>query len=247
MSDKTSDIKSNGLGGVEFGGRQVGCYNARHYVGQHEQSLMPSVTRKRESVRVRNRASVQRRLLMAVEGLLASGETYTELSVERIIREADISRSTFYLHYADKGALLAALSEETAKDATLPMSKWLELPSGATKDELRDALGDLADTYRQHGTLLAAVVEAAGYDETVRHHWDNIMDNGMGRIRRGLEHGLKDGRIRPDVDPRWTAQWLMWTIAAGFYQVFRTPVDTSTRNEYLQELTELIWWRLFAR
>lgn len=207
---------------------------------------MPSVTRKRESVRSQNRASVQRRLVMAVEALLASGETFTELSVERIIREADVSRSTFYLHYADKGALLAALGDEIHKDADLPLSKWFALPPGATRDQLREALGELMDAYRPHATLLAAIVEAASYDENVRSHWDNVIEKSSEVLRQAFEQGQKEGRIRQDVDPLRTAQWLMWTISHGFYQVFRTPADRKTRKEHLEELVALIWWRLYA-
>ena len=206
---------------------------------------MPSVTRKKESVRVRNRASVQRRLVMAVETLLAAGESFTELSVERIIREADVSRSTFYLHYPDKGALLAALAEEVAAEGTKPMSRWLELPT--TRDELRDALGDVLDAYRPHASLLAAVIEAAGYDETVRAHWDDVIGASIEQIRQGLKQGQKDGRIRPDVDPERTAQWLMWTLSHGLYQIFRTAPEAKIRNEHLRELTALIWWRLYSQ
>ena len=73
---------------------------------------MPSVTRRSQSSRLQRRAQIRHRLLEVVEDLLDKGESYTELSVERLVSEAGISRSTFYVYFEDKGDLLRGWFED---------------------------------------------------------------------------------------------------------------------------------------
>ena len=69
---------------------------------------MPSVTRRRPAGRETRRDDARARLLAVVERLLADGESYTEISIERMVAEAGMARSTFYVYFADKGDLLRA-------------------------------------------------------------------------------------------------------------------------------------------
>src|SRR5260370_1065926 len=71
---------------------------------------MASVTRKTHNARAARRDEIGRRLLVAVESLLAEGESFTEVSVERLVTEARISRSTFSVYFQDKGHLPGALT-----------------------------------------------------------------------------------------------------------------------------------------
>ena len=73
---------------------------------------MPSVTRSPSAAAgSEHRAEVERRVLEAVEGLLAGGESFTALPIGRIAAEAGIGRTTFYGHFRDKPTLLIRLTE----------------------------------------------------------------------------------------------------------------------------------------
>ena len=85
---------------------------------------MPSVTRKSRSNRAQRRESVQAELLGAVERLLERGESYTELSVERLVAEAGVSRSTFYVYFEDKGHLLRELTDEVLEQMLSSTRAW---------------------------------------------------------------------------------------------------------------------------
>ena len=54
-----------------------------------------SVTRRAHCARVQRRAENLAKLLDALEALLAEGESFTEVSVERLAARAGVSRSTF--------------------------------------------------------------------------------------------------------------------------------------------------------
>src|SRR6202162_4524570 len=52
-----------------------------------------------------------RRMLMEALARLLTKKEYEDLSVQEISDEATLNRATFYLHYADKSALLQAMTE----------------------------------------------------------------------------------------------------------------------------------------
>src|SRR5262245_31017008 len=119
---------------------------------------MPSVTRKSRSNRAQRRESVQAELLGAVERLLERGESYTELSVERLVAEAGVSRSTFYVYFEDKGDLLRALADEVVVEISQAGRTWWDLPPYASKADVRDALWRVFTVYRDHRAVFGAVV-----------------------------------------------------------------------------------------
>src|SRR5215471_11297315 len=108
---------------------------------------MPSITRNTQSSRARRREEIRDRLRTAAEELMASGESYTELSVERIVREAGISRATFYVYFEDKGDLLRALAEDFIERILVAAAVWWTLPADADKPRLRAAMQAIFDAY----------------------------------------------------------------------------------------------------
>src|SRR5579863_4727113 len=57
----------------------------------------------------------RRMLMQALAGLLSKKE-FADVSVQEIADEATLNRATFYLHYADKNALLQAMTESRFRD-----------------------------------------------------------------------------------------------------------------------------------
>ena len=94
---------------------------------------MASVTRRPHSDRAARRGEIGRRLLVAVEKLLADGESFTEVSVERLVTEAGISRSTFYVYFEDKGDLLQALTADVMIEVIDAARAWWALPADADR------------------------------------------------------------------------------------------------------------------
>src|SRR3954454_20276972 len=95
----------------------------------------------------RRRDRLSRQFLHLVEEMLQDGDSYADLSVERLIRAAHISRSTFYVYFRDKSELLSAMGEHVTADLAEAGADWFRLPPAATKDDLRDSLRTLFDTY----------------------------------------------------------------------------------------------------
>jgi AcrR family transcriptional regulator len=207
---------------------------------------MPSVTRKSHSDRAKRRDEITSRMLAAVETLLeADDATYTALSVERLIGEAEISRSTFYVYFEDKGALLLALTEDVIADLVAACAYWWQLPADATQEDLHEAMRRIVDAYLPHRVVLAAVVEATAYDPNIRETFRAMMNGVIAQVTDHVRQGQQQGFVRADLDPRRTAGWLTWMTERGLYQLV-SPGSPSERHELLASLTDVVWHTLYA-
>ena len=86
------------------------------------------------------RREAEASFLAATEELLASGNSYAELSVERIAAAAGRSRTAFYLYFRDKRDLLMRLTEAVAETLYDEADRWWSGTDG--RRELRAALAD---------------------------------------------------------------------------------------------------------
>ncbi|WP_267617246.1 TetR/AcrR family transcriptional regulator [Gordonia bronchialis] len=75
---------------------------------------MGSVTRATSDAR-RRRAEVTERVLAAVEQLLADGERFTEIPVQRIAERSGMSRPAFYQYFPDKSDVLIRVADVAAQ------------------------------------------------------------------------------------------------------------------------------------
>ena len=188
---------------------------------------------------------LSRRLISIVEPLIEAGEGYSELSVERIIRAAGISRSTFYSYFDDKADLLVAMAQHVVADVLDTGDSWWELPHGAGKDELREALRPPIDAYRRHRTLLGAVVESAAYDPRAREQLNRLVEASANELATHIRACQRAGSAAPDLDPARSARWLIWMIERGLYQLMSPAGDREARR-LLDSLTDLVWRSLYA-
>src|SRR5919109_2975176 len=101
---------------------------------------MPSVTRRPQSSRAARREAIRDRLLEVIQTLLDEGESFTEISVERMVQAAGMSRSTFYVYFEDKGDLLRAWFGEIEAEIAEAVTGWWEIDGSATREDLRGAL-----------------------------------------------------------------------------------------------------------
>jgi AcrR family transcriptional regulator len=206
---------------------------------------MPSVTRKSHGNRAKRRDDVRRRLLAVVEELLAGGESYAEISVERLVSEAKLSRSTFYVYFEDKGDLLRAWFAQVIEELEDAAAAWWELDGDATRDELRTALAEIVTAYRPHVTLMAAVYDTAAYDATVRDEVSAMMARNTAGLRNHIRRGQKQGWIDVDLLPAETAAWLTWMAERGQHQMVRSAADGEL-DRLIDAYADIVWNTLYA-
>ncbi|UTI63505.1 TetR/AcrR family transcriptional regulator [Paraconexibacter antarcticus] len=206
---------------------------------------MPSVTRKSQSSRSERRDEARRRLLGVVEKLLEEGESFTEISVERLVSEAGMSRSTFYVYFEDKGDLLRAWFAEITAELTDVAAGWLSLGADAAHADLRAALDRVVKTYRPHTTLMAATYDAAAYDASVRELVEAMMASNVAALRKHIKSGQSGGYVDPQLPAAQTAAWLTWMAERGLHQLVRTAT-TADLEKLIDAYTAIVWNTLYA-
>ncbi|WP_372787845.1 TetR/AcrR family transcriptional regulator [Paraconexibacter sp.] len=207
---------------------------------------MGSVTRTtKTSSRATRRDEMSRRLLDALEQNLATASV-TELSVDRLARDAGVSRSAFYLHFEDKADLLRLLYANVVEELIEAAGVWWSLPPGSTKEELLDGFRVLLDTYREHALLMQAVVEVATYDPDLRDEFDALMTRAVGEVVEHIRAGQESGSIRRGLDAQPVASCLTWMTERVLMQVLGTA-DEAEAQRHLAGLVDVYWHTLYQR
>lgn len=163
------------------------------------------------------REAVEAAVLGATERLLEQGHAFGELGVERIAREAGISRPAFYFHFRDKRDLLTRLTAEVSTLLYAEAERWW---TGDLGDDavLRTALAQVAALYEEHAAVLRAVVGAAAVDEQVAAFWREL----VGRFVAATRARLQEGGAAPE-QANATAFALTWMTERALYERLVDP------------------------
>lgn len=204
---------------------------------------MASITR-RTGERGRDRRTVMEDgLQQAMERLLEKGSSFTQVSVEQLAVEAGISRATFYLHFRDKGELVARLMARVTTEVIDAAS--LIAPETVTYAELKKTVKAVVTTYHRHYAVMAAIVETAAYDEQVDALFRDMMDRLVDVNRRALLR-LKQAKLLPNDLPPQIADVITWAFERSCHQLVhgRKPAQI---NAVVESLTHIIWSSLYSR
>ena len=183
---------------------------------------------------------LSRHFVSVVENLVENGVRYADLSVEAIITAGGISRSTFYVYFDDKGDLLVAMAQDVIGDLLADGASWWELPVDGTREDLRKALRVPIDTYRKHRTILGAIAETAAYDPRAQQQQQNLIDQVVSALTTYIGDAQRAGVADAHLDAARTAQWLIWMIERGLYQLVGTADDDEVERQ-LDSLVEIVW------
>ena len=183
-------------------------------------------------------------MLETIERLLREGDTFTELSVERIVTEVGISRSTFYVYFEDKGHLLRELTDEVMEQMlSASRAWWARLPE-ANYPDLERGIDELIVTYRAHSILMAAIVDTSTYDPSVRAELHKLIVGGQEELAEQIQRGQNAGKVRAELDPERTAGWLAWMVEHGLHELVRETDDQEARK-LGRALSRILWNALY--
>jgi TetR/AcrR family transcriptional regulator, ethionamide resistance regulator len=196
--------------------------------------------------RAERQQTIRKRLFDALERLLAI-ETFPELTIDRIIGEAEISRSTFYFHFVDKATLLLALSEDIFATAADTAAPWWDMdPAEVTRTRLMAHLRLIFALYVEHGAVLKALVDAAGYEPLIQQRLAEMPVGYIDRLEAHLIRGQGGGVIHASLQPRVSAHWVVWMLERGLYQLVAKAEDDAEFDELLESATDLILNALYC-
>jgi AcrR family transcriptional regulator len=202
------------------------------------------VTRPAGNRRQDRREELERRLFAATEELVGQGAGFTELSVERLAAAAGISRSTFYVHFEDKGDLVRRLATTVLTELRDVSSTWWETAEHADPADLTAAVTAIVEVYRRRAAAFTIITETAAYDPAVAAELRALMQSIIDATRDAIERGQAAGVMRR-VHPAETAAVLTWMVERAGYQLVRHAEPARDAN-VIEVLTDIIRTTLYT-
>jgi len=199
---------------------------------------MPSVTRPAGGRRHDRREELERRLFTAIEELVGDGAGFTELSVERLAAAAGISRSTFYVHFEDKGDLVRRLATTVLAELRDVSGRWWESAEHAVPADLTAAVSAIVAIYRRRAAAFTIITETAAYDPAVAGEVRTLMQSIIDATREAIERGQAAGVMR-QVAPAETAAVLTWMVERAGHQLVR-GAEPAHDQRVVEVLTDII-------
>lgn len=211
-------------------------------------AVLPSRHQRADSGVRRNQAvtsEFQRRLADAIERLIDERASYAQLSVERLVNEAGIARSTFYKYFGDKSGLLSNLVGAVQEDFLHAADAWLELTAGAAKSDYEAAFAAIFDAYRSHRIVMRCIVEQANQDPVIRDHFTRMMAAFVAAVEEHIRLGQETGAITSDRSAQDLALWLTWMLEYGQLQLVGPAADRDLKK-YTSAVTDIVWRVLYS-
>ncbi|MGV9661942.1 TetR/AcrR family transcriptional regulator [Nocardia niigatensis] len=208
---------------------------------------MPSLTRTAKSGRGQRderREAVERRVLAAVDQLLAGGSTFTELAVARIATEAEIARSTFYRYFPDKSQLLIRMAELATDDQFRAAEHWWTSSHADGEAGVVQAMREMITGSRAHAQLLRALSEVAAYDPDVGCYWRGRIEGFVALVCARLQADRAAAHIPARVDIPSTAIVLTCMVERSIdFLLGPAPVDD---EQMARSLGRAIWLTVYG-
>jgi len=186
--------------------------------------------------RRRTSSATKAGLLDATKRLLMGGASVSALNVEKIVREAGMSRATFYLHFADKTELIAALAEDLLSWRDYIGAEVLADPQ-MERHTLDAMLKLIVERWADNRAVLAAIIEVAEYDTAIAKAWRSAMhhvaETAAVQLRaRWAAAGTTAG------DPDAIAEIFTWMFERSCHQMVG---DERSQQVVAESLAEIIW------
>lgn len=154
----------------------------------------PGATRSPRGRRARRATGDEREaaILETAERLLA-GRPLHEISVDDLARGAGISRPTFYFYFSSKEAVLLALLDRVAEEATAARDDALQDGLEDPMAQLRQGIRGTFETFRAHRAVMMAAADAQAGSAEVREVWARVMEGFVSGAAAEIERARTTG------------------------------------------------------
>ncbi len=179
--------------------------------------MKPDVTTAARSER--NPDATRRRILEAAfEGIYRKG--FQGMRLDELLTATGLTKGALYHHFTNKQALGYAVVDEVIRQ--MVETNWIQ-PLEAAADPLVELIALLQRLGESMGERLVTVgcplnnlaQEMSPLDEGFRRRVDQVFANWRSAVGRALERAKAQGRVRPGVDSKRTATFVVAALEGG--------------------------------
>lgn len=181
---------------------------AGHPSRKQQATRVVSMTTRAQRLR-RAPGEVRAVVFAAVEELLRE-VSVSDLSVERIIVQAEISRSTFYAHFTSKYHLLTALLDDLEVEFDKALGPWFSTEHEDPEVTLRVSLTAVSELWRKHQPIMRAASETWHMVPELGARWVELMNHYIDTIAARIDYLRQRGLAPQGVNSKIIAQVLGW-------------------------------------
>ena len=190
-------------------------------------------------------AAIESAVLAATERLLAQGLSFAALSTQRVADEAGVARSTLYLYFKEKNALLVRLTAGLKEGSYDLMRHWSPDQPDAL-DRLADTLLGVLRHYRRRAYVLRAVLELTGQDSEAGRLWDDELGPFQRLSQTWIEQAQAAGQTAADIDAATASQVI---VHGGIRVITQQALAGAPEQDatVARELAANQWYGAFRR
>jgi AcrR family transcriptional regulator len=207
---------------------------------------MRPVTRRQADHHAARSAATRTQVISALERLLDSGEAYSEISVQRILEEAGVSRATFYAHFPGKADVLVSLTDDLRESLLALAHLWEPAGEGDGAQRFAGFFEEVLKIHRGHQKVLTAVREAAAYESAVGDFYTADLEGFDEAVLRTLLSEQAAGSTTADLDAVAASRIIVWGGAQAIAHHIRVD-DGSGDTVFARELARIWWYGAYRR
>lgn len=163
---------------------------------------------------------------------------------DKIIEDLGITKGAFYYYFPTKRDLGYAVIDEMLTPGYLKLWGQVRQQTGTAPDRLVSVIRLVASRADSQNIRLGCplnnlVQEMAPIDEGFKQRLDSLSQQIIAMIRETIESGIREGSIRPEVNPTGVAH-LVWASVEGSFSIGKASQSTGTFLTAIEALVSYI-------
>jgi TetR/AcrR family transcriptional regulator, ethionamide resistance regulator len=182
------------------------------------------------------------KLLGALEELLAV-RSLADIGIADITRAAGVTRSAFYFYFPTKAAAVAALLADFRDQMRQAGTAWYEGDTASPLERVRAAVDASIRLWRDHASLIVAMLDGIGADPEVRDIWESWTQDFVEQITARIVQDRDAGLARPTSDPHALATLLMGATLYAMERDVRAITAGHASSDAIADALVELWHR----
>jgi len=199
----------------------------------------PPIKRRR-----RSREAARGEILTAAEAFLVA-RPFRELSVEEVMADTSLSRSSFYVYFRDRHELLLCIVQQIGGQLFEQVQPWL-LAGVDPRAEMSRALAGVVRVYAEHGPVMRAISDASTSDPLIEAVYHGLVDDFVRAVRARVSQPPLGDRARVPEDPDDVVYALVWMTERYLSQSLGSSTPRVDRERAASTLLD-VWVSVLYR